>query len=410
MAAEPMTVEPVKRKPGAGILMGTAYFITFILVVPQWINYSVSFDIPKTFGIPLPDVYTHASLFHLIYILVSLMTGLLFIRVKTGTLLLIGAVLSGLSALGYTVAPTWGFVEAMMAIEAVGRPILLTGLILVCATHLNRHALVWLFASNRVSSIISVFLPAGPYLVGFINWHSGFLIATIVHGIVIALLLATRPLWNLLGQDQDNEDNPPFLIGTAIRMPLVWIGIGMFAVVGILETTTVMNGWIPLDELVNVIGVDALKFSRALQIVISAISVIVFGVIFYQRKLYLAVCLCLIGVLFGIVLVRSQPVGWLTEVGMMLKYFAISPVLLLLLIRTKHSLPTSYLPFVISLQLIASQLGNALPHQFSAMLFSAETNTVVSLICIVLIFILISVWLNQPKKKKRLPEIEPVLP
>jgi MFS family permease len=288
-----MTAIPVKPRPGDGVLKATAYFIVFLLAVPVWVSNTNSLSALRTFGIPSRDVETLWFTTILGYVVASLVVGWLFSRMGAGTILLVGSIFAGLGMLGYALAPTWGWVIAWGLFDGAGRAVLFVGLVIYFAARYGERALAWLFVFHGLSLIINVILPAGTFLAEFINWRTGFMIAVVTYGVVTILFAATRRLWNLLGQDDDFP--PTVYLKDILRLPPVWLVIGMFTIQGILASATVMNMPILVGEIGSAVGFDILKFWSWLNIIGSAISVAFLGLYAYRRNTSLAILLCLIG-------------------------------------------------------------------------------------------------------------------
>lgn len=186
-------------------------------------------SIEKTFNLSLGSVGALLLTFTIGYSLASFLSGRLYGRFNSFTLFSLGSLLSAAALLGYGTLPTWWLIVACGTLLGLGSGVLDAGMNIYFATIYNARLMNWLHACFGVGTVIGPLLMTTILNLNGGTWQTGYLISAGAYASVGLLFLLTRSHWINVGRGTSKEGTQSGVSArSTLRLPLVWISIGIF--------------------------------------------------------------------------------------------------------------------------------------------------------------------------------------
>lgn len=350
------------------------------------------------FALGLDAVATLLLTFAIGYFVASFISGRLFSRYQIGMLLVGSCVLSALSFFGYAVAPIWEVMVALGFVAGFGAGILDGGMNIYFAAHYDSRLMNWLHACFGIGSTVAPFI-INAVLAANGSWRTGYWMVGGLYLLAGALFLVTRSRWlalNHYAEDAASQSHTP--VAATLRLPIVWIGIGLFALFAGLEAGT--GQWsksiffdareIPEAVASNWVAIYWLSFT---------IGRIVFGFVVQRVAADVLIRLCSVGSIAGMALFTWNPFPESGLWGVSLFGFMFGPIFAMLVTATQDKMGIVHGPNAIGFQVAAATLGfGVLPGLlgFAGVAFGIETITVALLALAISMAVLYELWHRMP--------------
>jgi fucose permease len=228
---------PAKKTDTTVILI--AYFSFIVLAMPGALLGIVwSPHMRASFSLGLDAVATLYITSSISYFMASFISGRLFSRFEIGLLLMGGCILNGLAAVGFALAPTWGIIVLLGFVSGFGAGLLDGGMNIYFAAHFDSRLMNWLHASFGIGATIA------PVLISIVlanegSWRLGYGLVAVLYAVVAGLFFISRTRWlPLNGLPEEATVASHVSVGATLRLPMVWAGIGIFALYTGLEAST----------------------------------------------------------------------------------------------------------------------------------------------------------------------------
>ncbi len=171
------------------------------------------------------------------YLASSFIIARLITRFGIGALLIFSCLVSAMAFIGYTVAPSWGFIILMGAIGGFGGGVMDAGLNTYLAAEYNEGQMQWLHASFGLGATLSPLIMTAS-LAFFASWRPAYIFVGVVMGVMAILFIFTLSAWKrpkqYSGEASDSEDLEKGLMDyrtplweTMLRI-VTWISIFLF--------------------------------------------------------------------------------------------------------------------------------------------------------------------------------------
>ncbi|MBK9121551.1 MAG: MFS transporter [Chloroflexi bacterium] len=292
------------------------------------------------------------------YTLASFIIGRIMARFGSGMSLVGGMLIVALGMFGIAAAPAWFVVVVVGFVAGFGSGVIDAGLNLYVTTYHSARDMNWLHASFGIG------ITLGPLLMTYcalnLNWQTGYVIAGVILIVIFALLFASRRQWRNEGfQSADNTPVQRAKLSETLRMPVLWfsmiaflayvsveIGIGQWA-----YTLLTQSRGIPEEAAGPWVSVYWGVFTGGR---------ILFGFIanrFHPTRL---LRWCLLGMIFGTLLLAWNPLPIVGEIGLILVGFASAPIFAMLMMTTPQRFGLEHAENGVSLQMVSVGIGSAI--------------------------------------------------
>ncbi len=213
----------------------------------------------SSFGLPLNALGSLLLLFTTGYLLSSLLSGWLLMRINVGVLLSFSCLATSISLFGYALAPNWWILVAFGLLSGLGAGAIDTGLNTYIANFHNAQTSNWVHACYGVATTSGPALMTATIASGR-NWQFGYVFVA-AGQLTLALCFGlSYKLWpgsitsaETVASNQASELNPPNQIW---RAPEVWLSVAFFFIYTGIEAAA--GAW-PYSLFVEARGVPQIK-------------------------------------------------------------------------------------------------------------------------------------------------------
>lgn len=201
----------------------------------------------ETFNRALPDLGFIVFSSGTGYFLSGIVAGQAIERLGVGRLLAISTTFVAFGLFGYALMPTfWPLLLAAFLI-GLGSGAVDAGLNVYAAEHFSVTVMNWLHAFFGIGAMVGPFIMAGVFAAGG-TWRVGYVIVASTIAAMAVVFLLTLSQWSD-GDSRTSEAAAARLsVGSVLRMPAVWLQIGIFFVMCGIEasagnwTATILAG------------------------------------------------------------------------------------------------------------------------------------------------------------------------
>jgi len=388
---------PVRKVDYTVVLI--AYFSFIVLGMPGALLGIVwSPHIRSAFSLDLDAVASLYVTFSVGYFIASFISGRLFSRFDIGLMLVGGCGMGALAFAGYALAPAWGVIVLLGFVAGLGAGILDGGMNIYFAAHFDSRLMNWLHAAFGVGSTLA------PFIINIVltnqgSWRLGYWMVAGLYLLVAALFFVTRARWlPLNAMPAQSTTAQHASVAATLRLPIVWVGIGIFALFAGVESSagqwsksiffesrgiaeTVASNWVALYWLSFTIGR------------------IIFGFIVQRVEAGRLIRICMAGSIAGMALLVWNPFPESGVLALALFGFMLSPIFAILVTSTQERMGGWHAANAIGFQVAAATLGFGLVPGalgISGVRLGLESITVTLLVLVVLMALLYEVWRWMP--------------
>lgn len=352
----------------------------------------------RTFRQPLDGVGQLLAAGTLGYFLVSAVSGRLVQRFGVGRVLAFSMLAAAMALGAFPFAPYWGMVVLAAFVHGAGSGLMDATMNIYFAAHHGVRLMNWLHACFGIGTTIGPFV-ISTSLAQTGSWRTGYMVAACVHGTAALLYFLSQRSW--AGPRPAGSDPPQKVRAReTLRLPLVWVGIGLFLAYTGLEMSMGQWGY-ALFSLAR--GVPEMTAAQWVSLYWGSFTAgrILFGAIGERFVLEKLIKTCLLGALASsLLLVFSGASAW-TPLAVVLFGVSISPIWAMLIVHTQRVLGPDHAPHAIGYQVAAASLGFGLIPSLAGVLADSRGLEVIPWILVGLTAWMVGLYAfdNRPSKK-----------
>jgi len=221
-----------KQHPKLGLIL--LAFIAFVaLGLPDGLLGVGWPSIRTGFAIPLDAIGVFLTAVVAGYMTSSFLSGFLLSRIGVGRMLAASCFLTGVSLIGYTLAPQWWVMIALGVFAGLGAGAIDAGLNTYVAAHFGEGLMQWLHASWGVG------ITTGPIIMTFgltamNTWRFGYRVVGVFQIALAVCFVLTLAMWNqnnapagdVAAEKKLTDYKTP--LGETLRQPQVWLSVILF--------------------------------------------------------------------------------------------------------------------------------------------------------------------------------------
>jgi fucose permease len=293
------------------------------------------------------------------YMLASAGSGRLIGRLRIGAVLALSCGVAAGSLLGFGGAPFWALLVALSFTLGLGSGTIDAGLNAYAADHFSPRAMNWLHACFGIGATLGPAIMTG-VLVGGLSWRAGFWIVGAIQLALAACFGATRRLWDGSSPQLPASRQPArsATLAATLRLPMAWLGIGLFVVYTGIEITT--GQWV-YSLLTEARAVPTALAGTWVSLYWASLTLgrILFGFAVHRMAPTTLLRWCMVGAVLGALLIWFNLAPWLTFGGIALMGLALAPQFPLLISATPSYLGPEHTANGVGFQVAAASLGGA---------------------------------------------------
>ncbi len=325
-------------------------------------------SIRGAFGLTLDAVGTLLVATTIGYLLSSFSSGPIISRFGIGNLLLVSSLMSGVGLLGYSLAPTWWLMVLLGLLAGAGSGAIDASLNTYFATNHSAGLMNWLHACWGLGSALGPALMTAVLNAGR-SWRWGYGIVGGLQALFVLFFGLTLDRWRLGGAGavgvnpgpSDGLGSPSHSAGkmgsgATLRLPAVWLGIGLFFLFTGLEGSA---GQWPYTLFTEARAVAPSTAGLWVSIYWSSLTAgrIVFGLVADRLSIVSLLRGCMLGAIVGTVFVWWNITEMLSFLGLALVGFSVAPLFPLLTSDAPRRVGPAHAPNAIGFQVAAASLG-----------------------------------------------------
>jgi fucose permease len=317
-------------------------------------------SIRRSFGLPLDALGPFFIIATAGYLVSSFNSGRAVARMGVGLVLALSSLVTALGLLGYAVSPAWWIMVALSFVAGLGAGAVDSALNTFVATHFTKRHVSWLHACWGVGAA------TGPAIMTAVirsenSWRWGYVIIMSIQALLTIGFFATTRLWALSpSSDSPHEEKTTFARRhQTLRLPMVWLSMGLFFMYCGVEVTTGQWMYSLLVESREISTVTAGLWISFYWGSLTAGRFLI-GAIANHIPPTRLVRLSMAGALTGAALMalRWEPLCCLF--GLMLTGFSLASIFPSLIATTPQRLEAAHVPNTVGFQVGGASLGLAL--------------------------------------------------
>lgn len=290
------------------------------------------------------------------YFVASFMSGRLFSRFNISNLLVAGCGICTMAFIGYALAPVWGLIVLLGLMSGFGAGLLDGGMNIYFAAHFDSRLMNWLHAAFGIGSTIA------PFIINFVlshdgSWRIGYWMVAGLYGVVAALFFISRARWLPLNLVRDEASAAQHAtMRSTLRLPIVWVGIGIFALYAGLEASTGQWGKSIFYESRGIAETVASTWV-ALYWLSFTVGRISFGFIVQRVETKRLIRVCMVASTLGMGLLAWNPFPASGLIAVAFFGFMLSPIFAVLITSTQTRMGGVHAANAIGFQVAAATIG-----------------------------------------------------
>jgi fucose permease len=385
------------------VRVGIAYLSFIVLGMPgAMLGVAWSPAIANTFELELDAVGALFIVTMGSYFIASFISGRLVNRFGFGTLLVAGSLISGVGLVGYVLSPAWALMVAFGVLVGGGSGVVDAGMNIYFAAHYGPRLMNWLHASFGIGAALSPLLMTGILNSGG-EWRTGYIILALLFAGIGILFGLTRGHWNKSKLASGSEATHRGVSAwDTLRLPLAWIGIGIFFLYGGQETIPGYWGFSLFTE-ARRLNAETAGLLVSIYWLCFTLGRIVFGLIVSWVKARTLLNICVAGTIIGALLLwlppaPEAPATILNFIGLGLFGFTIGPIFALIITSTQERLGPLHAPHAIGFQVAAASVGGGiLPGIAGRLAVTNDSLEVVPVFLLVITLIMVVLYIGSTR-------------
>ncbi len=340
------------------------------------------------------------------YMTSSFISGKIMARLGVGGLLAASCAVTGLSLLGYTVAPAWPVMVGLAVFAGLGGGAIDAGINTYVAAHFKESLMQWLHASFGVGITLGpIIMTVGLNSTG--AWRTGYWVVGTAQVLLAVCFVLTAAMWrdgntlNREGERKLTDYRTP--LSNTLREPRAWLSILLFFLYTGMEVILGTWAYSLLTESRGIapqaagLWTGSYWFTFTVGRVLAGLYANRIG----GRKL---VAGSLMLALIGALLLWWNPSNTASLIGVVVVGFAIAPVFPALVSLTSDRVGAKHAANTIGMQISAAGLGAAVLSSLAGVLARRISLEIIpvyltGLVAILLIIFLTSIVLSRRQEK-----------
>lgn len=310
------------------------------------------------FSVPLDAVGILLLASTIGYLAASFYSGTIAYRLGVGRMMALASGMMAVGLLAIALAQSWYLLIIFFLFTGLGNGTIDAGLNAYLAQHHGARAMNWLHACFGIGVTIGPLLMTA-VLSASLSWRYGYAITCGWVVLVAVVFAATLPLWKSVVPESDGTPAKRASLGSILRMPIVLIGIAMFFLYAGLEATP--GQWVyTLFTQGRGIAEEAAGLWVSIYWGSFTIGRIFFGAIITRVNSLTLLRGCMLGVVFGALLVWWNPVAWVGFAGLTVLGFAQAPLFPVMVSNTPRRVGAANAANAIGFQVAGAGIGVAI--------------------------------------------------
>ncbi len=354
-----MDSPPIRARPDWTVV-GIAYasFVVFgiqsALLGVGWTGSDGAQYIRGTFGLGLDAVGVLFLAGTIGYFVVSGLSGRIVGHRPVAPILALAVSLFGIGLVLFAAAPAWWVVVLSGLITGVAGGLLDATLNIYFAAHYGARLMNWLHACFGLGATVGpLVMSASLNLTG--NWRAGYAAAAVLELIVAFLFFATRERWGV-ARPVGVAASVSARASHTLRLPAVWIGIGIFVCYTGLEMSVGQWAYSLFTE-ARQIRAETAAFWVSVYWGSFTVGRIFFGGLGESVSSTVILRTCLAGAAAFSALFTWGNGAWSGVVAVAGIGFMIAPIFALMTVSTQERLGSEHAPHAIGYQVAAASIG-----------------------------------------------------
>jgi fucose permease len=313
------------------------------------------------FMLPLDGLGLLLVMFTTGYLVSSFSSGRLLVRLNVGELLALSCLATGLSLLGYALAPWWWLLVALGLLTGLGAGAIDAGLNTYAATHHSARTVNWLHAFYGLGATSGPVLMTSVLGAG-LPWQWGYGIVGLGQLVLAGCFGLTRQWWPAATaplQPQGPAPSPLALSRSTLRLPVVWLSMAVFFLYTGLEAAAGMWPYSLFTE-ARAIPMSTAGTWVSLYWGVFTVGRLIAGMAASFVPVQRLLRYCIMGMAGGAALIWLHPTSLLSLLGLAMLGLSAAPIFPSLIATTPERLGNAHTPNGVGFQIAAAVLGQSL--------------------------------------------------
>ena len=339
------------------LLAGLAYAAFISLGLPDGLIGVAWPSIRATFDLPLDALGALITTVSIGYLVSSFSSGRIVAGLGVGRLLVASCLATAISLLGYGGAPLWVGMVGLGLLAGLGAGAIDAGLNTYAAENFSARTVNWLHASFGLGAAI------GPLLMSVVigagqSWRLGYLIVGAAQLMLAICFALTRNRWHTQGAGDDVASSASASMVQTLSVPAGWLSVLLFFLYTGLETSA--GQWL-YTLLTEARGVQPALAGAWVSVYWGSLTAgrLLSGAVVAYITVRTLLRLCLVGLVFGVVLLWLDLAPWLSLGGVGLLGLSLAPMFPSFISLTPARMGPAHTANMIGIQITAALLGGA---------------------------------------------------
>ena len=345
------------------LLVGLAYLSFVSLGLPDGLNGVAWPSIRAYFHLPIDAVGWLLLMFTAGYLVSSFSSGRLLALMSIGTLLALSCLATGVSLIGYALAPAWPVMVALGSVAGFGAGAIDAGLNTFAATQFSARMVNWLHACYGIGAA------TGPVIMTSVlarhhAWQRGYLIVGGWQLLLAFCFGLTRKQWATTGASSALNGSSSIAVARAsnlrtLKLPVVRLSIAVFFVYTGIEAAAGIWAYTLFTESR---AVSLMTAGMWLSVYWGSLTVgrLLSGLVIEHISIHRLLRVCLVSIALGATLIWLGGASFLSGAGLGLMGLASAPIFPSMISATPLRLGEEHIANGVGFQIAAAVLGQSL--------------------------------------------------
>ena len=182
-------------------------------------------SVRTTFNLPLDAVGLLFLAGTIGFFVASFNAGRIAAHIGLGRLLLAAHIVRVVGLLAFVFSPVWWGLIAGATLTSLGSASIDAGQNMYMSSHYKASHMNWMHANFGVGATIGPLIMTA-IIAASLSWRLGYTVLLALEGLLAVIVLLTLPDWTARFADDNGEAQATNL--QSLRLPIVWLGIGLF--------------------------------------------------------------------------------------------------------------------------------------------------------------------------------------
>jgi fucose permease len=215
----------METPPNKHLMLSFAYLAFISLGIDASLMGVAWPSVRATFNLPLDAVGLLFLAGTLGFFTASFNAGRIAARVGLGRLLLAAHIARVVGLLAFVFSPFWWGLIVGATLTSLGSASIDAGQNMYMSSHHKASHMNWMHANFGVGATIGPLIMTA-IIAASLSWRLGYTVLLALEGVLAVIVLLTIPNWTARFADENGEKHATNL--QSLRLPIVWLGIGLF--------------------------------------------------------------------------------------------------------------------------------------------------------------------------------------